>query len=59
MDDYLLITTHLLSAKTFIDICYRKLPHYGAHIKHNKSLANFDYSVGELFIPKLQVRWVR
>jgi telomerase reverse transcriptase len=52
IDDFLLVTTSRDKACHFVEIMYRGLPEYGVTVSKNKSLVNFDLTVGNDLVPR-------
>lgn len=53
IDDFLLLTTDQQQATDFLAVMHRGMPAYGVTIKPEKSLANFDLSIGNFKVPRL------
>ena len=48
------ITTDKSKACRFVETMHRGLPQYGVHVSPGKSLVNFDLTIGETVVPRLQ-----
>ncbi|KAF2969504.1 hypothetical protein GQX73_g4071 [Xylaria multiplex] len=53
IDDFLLITTDKSKALRFVQILHQGVPEYGATVKPEKSLVNFDLVIDGQRVPKL------